>query len=57
MTLPDINFDGGYMRGNKLFVQQKAKSLIFEAIESQNAIRFQISDIFADMSVSNFAYT
>jgi len=40
MTISDINFDGGYMRNNKLFVQQKADSLIFIPIEAENAIVF-----------------
>jgi len=40
MTVPDIDFDGGYMRRNTLNVDAKPNSLIFEPVESDNAILF-----------------
>ena len=57
MTIPEISFDGGYLRNNRLYVQQKADSLIFIPVEAENALVFQISNIVADMSVQEFAYT
>lgn len=52
ITIPD-----GYMKGVKLNVKQNKNSLIFIPYESENALSFQISNIIADMSVSQFKFT
>ena len=57
MELPEITIPDGYMKGVKLNVKQNKNSLIFIPYESENALSFQISNIIADMSVSQFKYT
>jgi hypothetical protein len=45
------------MKGLKLNVKQNTNSLIFIPYESENALSFQISNIIAEMSVSQFKYS
>jgi hypothetical protein len=57
LELPEIAIPDGYMKGLKLNVKQNTNSLIFIPYESENALSFQISNIIAEMSVSQFKYT
>jgi hypothetical protein len=57
LELPEITIPDGYMKGLKLNVKQNTNSLIFIPYESENALSFQISNIIAEMSVSQFKYT
>jgi len=57
LELPEITIPDGYMKGLKLNVKQNTNSLIFIPYESENALSFQISNIIAEMSVSQFKYS
>ena len=56
ISLPDIKFDGGNLNQNKLTVYENTEPLMFEPIESMNALSFKLNNIKANMRVNDFYY-
>ena len=40
LDVPDITFTGGYMKNNKLYVDQDSMNLYFEPVEEENSLIF-----------------
>jgi hypothetical protein len=55
--MPDIAFTGGYLNKNKLIVYESKDPLIFQPVQTENAILFQITNLQAKLRSNDFGYT
>ncbi len=56
IKLPNIPFPGGNLNNNNLKVYQTNDLLIFQPIEANNSILFQITNLKVNMRVNDFEY-
>jgi hypothetical protein len=57
LDVPDITFTGGYMKNNKLYVDQDSMNIYFEPVESENSLIFQIDNLTLYFASKKFSYS
>lgn len=57
LDVPDITFSGGYMKNNVLYVDEDSMNLVFEPVEAENSIIFEINNLTLYFTSKKFSYS